>query len=93
MKDADGMTTEEILAAISVGQLVYDADGEMVGSVDAVDRAAGCMRIETNPFSEPPLCIPVDLIRSIDQRELFLSRTREDLRREYQAREGRRDDR
>jgi hypothetical protein len=93
MKDADGMTTEEILGAISVGQLVYDADGETVGSVAAIDRVASCMRIETNPFSEPPLCIPIDLIRSIDPRELFLSRTREDLRRDYQTRGGRRDDR
>jgi len=77
MKDADGMTTEEILGAIAVGQLVYD----------------GCMRIETNPFSEPPLSIPIDLIRRIDPGELFLLRTREDLRRDDQTRDGRPDDR
>jgi len=81
MKDSDGMTTEEILNAISVGQKVYDADGEMVGSVDAVDRAAGCIRVETNPFSQPALDIPTELIRSIDPRELYLSRKRDDLSR------------
>jgi hypothetical protein len=93
MKDADGMTTDEILDSISAGQMVYDADGEKVGTVDAVDRAAACMTIQTNPFSESALCIPVDLIRSIDPRELFLSRTREDLRRDYGTPKGDGDDR
>ncbi len=81
MKHSDGMTTEEMLNAISVGQKVYDADGEMVGSVDAVDAAAGCIHVETNPFSQPALDIPIGLIRSIDPRELFLSRKRDDLSR------------
>jgi hypothetical protein len=93
MKDADGMTTDEILDSITVGQMVYDADGEKVGTVDAVDRAATCMTIETNPFSESALCIPVDLIRSIDPRELFLSRTRDELRRDYATPQGEDDDR
>ena len=83
MNDAAGMTTEEILNDLRVGQNVYDANGEKVGSVDSIDRAGACMRIETNPFSEPALCVPVDLIRSMDPREVFLSRTREDLRRDF----------
>jgi hypothetical protein len=87
MNDADGMTTEEILNDLRVGQNVYDANGEKVGSVDSIDWAGACMRIETNPFSEPALCVPVDLIRSMDPREVFLSRTREDLRRDYLTRE------
>ena len=87
MKDAEGMTTEEILNGLRVGQNVYDANGEKVGSVDSIDRAGACMRIETNPFSDPALCIPVDLIRSMDPREVFLSRTREELRRNYLTRE------
>ena len=81
MRDSEGMTTEEMLDAISVGQRVYDADGEMVGSVDAIDRAAGCIRVETNPFAEPALDIPIALIRSIDPRELYLSRKRDELSR------------
>jgi hypothetical protein len=81
MKDTSGMTTEEVLNAISVGQKVYDADGEMVGTLDAVDRAAGCIRVETNPFSQPALDIPIALIRSIDRRELYLARNRNDLSR------------
>jgi hypothetical protein len=80
------MITEDILNGIAVGQIVYDADGEKVGSVDAIDRPAGCMRIEIDPFSEPALFIPFDLIRSMDPRELFLSRTRDDLRRRYATR-------
>jgi hypothetical protein len=93
MKDADGMTTDEILDSITAGQMVYDADGEKVGTVDAVDRAAACMRIETNPFSESALCIPVDLIQTIDPRELFLSRTRDELRRDYATGKDDSDDR
>jgi hypothetical protein len=83
MTDTEGMTTEEILNDLRAGQNVYDANGEKVGSVDSIDRGGACMRIETNPFSEPALCVPVDLIRSMDPREVFLSRTREDLRRDY----------
>jgi hypothetical protein len=92
MKDTHGMSTEDILGGITVGQMVYDADGEKVGTVDAVDRVIGCMRIETNPFSEPALCIPVELIRSMDPRELFLSRTLDDLRRDYATGDRRGDD-
>lgn len=87
------MLPEDILNGITVGQMVYDAEGEKVGTVDGVDRVIACIRIETNPFSEPALCIPVELIRSMDPRELFLSRTLEDLRRNYATGDRRRDDR
>ena len=87
------MLPEDILNSITIGQMVYDAEGEKVGTVDAVGRVNACMRIETNPFSEPALCIPIELIRSIDPRELFLSLTLEDLRRNYVAGDRRRDDR
>lgn len=93
MRDTDGMLPEDILNSITVGQMVYDAEGEKVGTIDAVDRVTNCMRIETNPFSEPALCIPIELIRSIDPREVFLSLTLEDLRRNYVAGDRRRDDR
>ena len=87
------MLPEDILNSITVGQMVYDAEGEKVGTVDAVDRVTACMRIETNPFSEPALRIPIELIRSIDPRELFLSLTLDDLRRDYATGDPRRDDR
>jgi hypothetical protein len=93
MRDTDGMLPEDILNSITVGQMVYDAEGAKVGTIDAVDRVSHCMRIETNPFSEPALCIPIELIRSIDVRELFVSLTLEDLRRNYVAGDRRRDDR
>lgn len=80
----EGMITEDLLDRIVVGQKVYDANGDRVGSIDAIDRAAGSMRVETNPFAEDALLIPFELIRSIDARELFLSRTRDVLRRDYE---------
>lgn len=91
MKNSDGMITEDILSCITVGQKVYDGNGDTVGSVDAVDRGARRMRVETNPFAEAALWIPFDLIRSIDRRELFLAGTRDELRRDY-AIQGQRGD-
>ena len=87
------MLPDDILKSITLGQMVYDAEGAKVGTVDAVDRLTACMRIETNPFSEPALCIPVALIQSMDVRELFLSRTLDDLRRDYATGDRKRDDR
>jgi hypothetical protein len=74
------MNDPEILAAVSVGLKVYDANGEMVGTVDVVDREDGVMRVATNPFVEEALVIPLALIRSIDLRQIFLSCPKDALR-------------
>ncbi|HET9849971.1 MAG TPA: PRC-barrel domain-containing protein [Candidatus Dormibacteraeota bacterium] len=66
------MNDPEIIGALSVGLKVYDANGEMVGTVDVVDREAGIMRVATNPFVEEAIVIPFTLIQRIDPRELFL---------------------
>ncbi len=68
------------------GLAVYDAAGkrfgvgEMVGTVDVVDREAGIMRVATNPFVEEELVIPFALIQSINPRELFLDCPKDALR-------------
>jgi len=66
------MSDPEIPGAVSAGLKVYDANGEMVGTVDVVDREDGVMRVATNPFVEEELVIPLALIQSIDLREIFL---------------------
>jgi hypothetical protein len=75
-----GINDPEILGAVSVGLKVYDANGEMVGTVDVVDRDEGVMRVATNPFVEEELVIPLALIQSIDLREIFLSCPKDALR-------------
>ena len=74
------MNDPEIIGALSVGLKVYDANGEMVGTVDVVDREAGIMRVATNPFVEEELVIPFALIQSINPRELFLDCPKDALR-------------
>ena len=65
---------------LSVGLKVYDANGELVGTVDVVDREAGIMRVATNPFVEEAMVIPFALIQSIDPREIFLVCPKDALR-------------
>ena len=74
------MNGPEIIGALSVGLKVYDANGEMVGTVELVDREAGIMRVATNPFVEEALVIPIALIQSINPRELFLDCPKDALR-------------
>jgi len=74
------MSDPEILGAVSVGLKVYDANGEMVGTVDVVDREDGVIRVATNPFVEEELVIPLALIQGIDLREIFLGCPKDALR-------------
>lgn len=74
------MNDPEIVGAVSVGLKVYDANGEIVGTVEAVDREAGAMWVATNPFVEEGLVIPFALIQSIDPREIFLGCPKDALR-------------
>lgn len=71
---------EEIMSAVAAGLKVYDADGELIGTVDMVDHNAGIMRVQTNPFFEEPLVIPLATVKSLYPRELFLARARAELR-------------
>jgi len=80
MRKPLGTNDPEINRAVAVGLKVYDANGAIVGTVAAVDRDDGTMRVETNPFVEEGLVIPFELIRSTDPREIFLSCSREALR-------------
>ena len=80
MRKPLGTNDPEINRAVAAGLKVYDANGEMVGTVDVVDREAGIMRVATNPFVEEELVIPFALIQSINPRELFLDCPKDALR-------------
>lgn len=64
------------LSGVAPGLKAYDADGSLLGSVEAIDWTAGTMRVATNPFFEEQIVVPLRLITAVNARELFLSFTR-----------------
>ena len=64
------------LSAVVPGLKAYDANGALLGSVEAIDWIAGLMQVATNPFFEEPIAVPLRLITAVNARELFLSFTR-----------------
>lgn len=70
---------QEGLAAVRAGLRVYDTNGDLVGTIETVDRFRATMRVATNPFFEDALLIPLGLIINVNTRELFLSSTRQEL--------------
>jgi hypothetical protein len=83
MADTKGTITEDVANNIALGQTIYDNAGERVGTVDDLDRPTGWLKAETNPFSDKAIYVPFNLITSIDPRELYLSASKEELRRDY----------
>ncbi|MBV9279008.1 MAG: PRC-barrel domain-containing protein [Chloroflexi bacterium] len=83
MANVEGIVTENVADTIAPGLTVYDNEGTKVGAVDDVDRATGYMMVGTNPFSSKDLYIPFGLITNIDPRELYLSRSKDELHRDY----------
>ena len=83
MADKKGTITEEVASSIALGQTIYDNAGERVGTVDDLDRATGWLKSEINPFSDTALYIPFNMITNIDPKELYLSGSKEELRRDY----------
>lgn len=82
MADTKGTITEDVANSIALGQTIYDDAGERVGTVDDLDRATGWLKSEVNPFSDAALYIPFNVITNIDPKELYLSRSKEQLRRD-----------
>ena len=87
---------EDLKNTIALGQTIYDNAGEKVGTVDDLDRPTGWLKSEINPFSDAALYIPFNMITNIDPKgprsgvekrgddmELYLSRSKEELRRDY----------
>jgi len=83
MADTEGTITEDVATGIVLGQTIYDRNGEKVGTVDDLDRHTGWMEAEVNPFSNKALYIPLRLVTNVDPDELYLSQSKEELRRDY----------
>lgn len=83
MSEQNDTITEDIANSIILGQTIYDVESAKVGTVDDVDRVTGWFKAEVNPFSDKELYIPFKLITNIDPKEVYLSRTKDELRRDY----------
>jgi len=75
----DVPTEKEWITGVVIGLKVYDVDGSLIGTVESVDERAGWMRVETNPFLEEPIVVPLSKVVAIDRREVVLSAYREAL--------------
>jgi hypothetical protein len=76
---------EDVADSMSIGQDVYDSASERVGVVGGFNRRTGWIVVETCPVYAKELYVPFRLVTNIDERELYLSRTRDLLVRGYAA--------
>lgn len=83
MANVEGIITENINTTIDPGLTVYDAEGKKVGSVETVDRDTGWFTVSAGDFSDREFYLPYSLITNIDQHEMFVSRTEDELRANY----------
>lgn len=91
MSDTEAITLENVKRTIAPGLTVYDNEGKKVGSIWQIHRAAGYFKVQVrplpqkrdNPFDEKYVHVPFRLITTIDPRELFVSVTNDELRRDY----------
>jgi hypothetical protein len=85
MSNYEGTITLDIRQYMDYGLEVYDVDSNKVGNVDSYDRNAGYMTVQSNPFSNKDLYIPFSAITHIDPREVFVSKSKDELHREYSS--------
>lgn len=69
----DRTIREDVGRAVKVGLTVFDSDGSKVGFVDETDKTHGWMVVRTGAFDQKKLWVPYRLVKSVDERELFVS--------------------
>lgn len=79
----DKTITEDVGQAVKVGLTVYDGDGSQVGYVDQVDKRRGWMLVRAGAVDQKKLWIPYRLVRSVDERELFVTHLKGALEAEF----------
>jgi hypothetical protein len=70
---------------LSIRQEVYDSSSQKVGVVIGFNRRTGWIVVEIGSVHEKQLYVRFGLVTNIDQRELYLASTREELVRDYAA--------
>ena len=83
MANKEGIITEDIRSTIAVGLMAYDNEGKRIGPVDEVDRTNGYAAIRKSQLSDKDLYVPFSLITNIDPRDLFLAKSKAELRANY----------
>ena len=83
MTNREGTITLDIRQYMDYGLDVYDVESKKVGTVDDFDRATGYMMVRSSAVSDSDLSIPFSAITHIDPREVFVSKSRDELHREY----------
>lgn len=83
MTDDEETIRLDIRQHMHTGLRVYDVGGEKVGTVDDYDLLWEYMIVRPHSFYEKKLYIPFDLIANIDPREVFVSQSADELRRDY----------
>ncbi len=69
----DRKISEDVGRAVKVGLTVFDGDGSKIGYVDETDKSHGWMVVRTGAFEQKRLWVPYRLVRSVDEREIFLT--------------------
>jgi len=69
----DRTISEDVGRAVKVGLAVFDGNGLRIGYVDETDRTHGWMVVRTGAFDQKRLWVPYRLVRSVDDREIFLT--------------------
>ena len=69
----DKTISEDVGRAVKVGLTVFDDDGSTIGYVDETDKTHGWMVVRTGAFDQKKLWVPYRLVRSVDEREIFLT--------------------
>ena len=65
--------SEDVGRAVKVGLTVFDDDGSTIGYVDETDKTHGWMVVRTGALDQKKLWVPYRLVRSVDDREIFLT--------------------
>ena len=79
----DRTIREDVGRAVKVGLTVFDDDGSKIGYVDETVKAHGWMVVRTGAFDQNKLWIPYRLVRSVDEREIFLTMRKEAVEVEF----------
>jgi hypothetical protein len=77
--------SDDVWGHLSIRQDVYDCSSEMVGVIAGFDRRTGWIVVEAGHVQGRKVYVPFRLVTNIDQRELYLARTRDELVRDHRA--------
>jgi hypothetical protein len=81
----DRKIREDVGRGVKVGLTVFDGDGSKIGYVDETDKSHGWMVVRTGALDRKKLWVPYRLVRSVDEREIFLTMLRGAVEEEFKS--------